>query len=44
MNLLAKQMEDQAMQQAITVCEKTLISMQDGLVQVDRFVKVFYHN
>jgi HPt (histidine-containing phosphotransfer) domain-containing protein len=44
MNLLAKQIEDQALQQALTVCEKTLTSMRDGLVQVDRFVKVFYQN
>jgi HPt (histidine-containing phosphotransfer) domain-containing protein len=42
MNLLAKQMEDQALQQATPVCEKTLHSMQDGLLQIDLFVKVFY--
>jgi FHA domain len=42
MNLLAKQMEDQALQQVTPVCEKTLSSMRDGLAQVDQFVKVFY--
>lgn len=42
MNLLAKQMEDQALQQAASVCEKTMQSMQDGLVRIDQFVKVFY--
>ncbi|WP_404787258.1 FHA domain-containing protein [Altericista sp. CCNU0014] len=42
MNLLAKQLEDRALQQAASVCEKTLGSMQDGLVQVDRFMKAFY--
>lgn len=41
-NLLAKQMEDQVLQQASSVCEKTLSSMRDCLGQVDRFVKVFY--
>jgi HPt (histidine-containing phosphotransfer) domain-containing protein len=44
MNLLAKQMEDRALQQAIAACKKTLISMQDGLFQVEQFVKVFYQN
>jgi hypothetical protein len=42
MNLLAKQMEEQALRQATPVCEKTLSSMRDGLAQVDQFVKVFY--
>ena len=42
MNLLAKQMEDQALQQATAVCKKTLISMGDGLFQIEQFVKVFY--
>jgi HPt (histidine-containing phosphotransfer) domain-containing protein len=44
MNLLAKQMEDQAFQQATALCKKTLTSMRDGLFQVDQFVKVFYQN
>jgi HPt (histidine-containing phosphotransfer) domain-containing protein len=44
MNLLAKQMEDQALQKATPLCKKTLTSMQDGLFQVDQFVKVFYQN
>ncbi len=42
MNLLAKQMEDQAFQQATPVCEKTLNSMREGLMQIDLFMKVFY--
>jgi HPt (histidine-containing phosphotransfer) domain-containing protein len=42
MNLLAKQIEDQAQQQATAVCKKTLTSMQDGLFQIEQFVKVFY--
>jgi HPt (histidine-containing phosphotransfer) domain-containing protein len=44
MNVLAKQMEDQALQQATPLCKKTLVSMRDGLFQVDRFVKIFYQN
>lgn len=42
MNLLAKQIEDQALQQAMPVCEKTLSSLREGLMQIDLFMKVFY--
>jgi HPt (histidine-containing phosphotransfer) domain-containing protein len=41
MNLLAKQLDVQALQQA-AACQKTLAALQEGLVQVHYFVKVFY--
>jgi HPt (histidine-containing phosphotransfer) domain-containing protein len=43
MNLLAKQLDVQALQQA-AACQKTSIALQEGLVQIDRFVKVFYES
>jgi HPt (histidine-containing phosphotransfer) domain-containing protein len=42
MNLLAKQMEDQARQKSTAICKKTLAALQDGLAQVHQFMKAFY--
>jgi pSer/pThr/pTyr-binding forkhead associated (FHA) protein len=43
MNLLAKQLDVQALQQS-AACQKTLTALQEGLVQVNHFVKVFYES
>ncbi|MGB8701720.1 MAG: FHA domain-containing protein, partial [Thermosynechococcaceae cyanobacterium] len=42
MNLLAKQLEDQALQQVLPACQKTQAALHDGLVQVEQFAGVFY--
>jgi pSer/pThr/pTyr-binding forkhead associated (FHA) protein len=42
MNLLSKQLEDQALQQSISACEKTRVAMNETLSQIHLFLKVFY--
>jgi HPt (histidine-containing phosphotransfer) domain-containing protein len=42
MNLLGKQLEDQALQQSIPACEKTRVVMNETLGQIHLFLKVFY--
>jgi pSer/pThr/pTyr-binding forkhead associated (FHA) protein len=42
MHVLAKQMEDQAQQKATALCTKTTTALQEGLEQVQQFMKVFY--
>jgi FHA domain len=42
MNLLGKQLEDQALQQSTLACRKTLTLLNEGLAQVRLFLKVFY--
>jgi hypothetical protein len=42
MHVLAKQLEDQAQQQAAILCSKTITALREGLEQVQQFMKVFY--
>ncbi len=42
MNLLSKQLEDQALQQSDSACKRTLALLNEGLIQVRLFRKVFY--
>ena len=41
-NLLSKQLEDQALQQSAPACKRTLTLLNEALVQVRLFRKVFY--
>jgi HPt (histidine-containing phosphotransfer) domain-containing protein len=41
-NLLSKQLEDQALQQSDSACRRTLALLNEGLIQVRLFRKVFY--
>jgi HPt (histidine-containing phosphotransfer) domain-containing protein len=42
MNLLGKQLEDQALQQSVPACEKTRVVLNETLDQIRFFLKVFY--
>jgi pSer/pThr/pTyr-binding forkhead associated (FHA) protein len=42
MNLLSKQLEDQALQQSLPACEKTRVVLNETLGQIRLFLKVFY--